>query len=101
MQVWLSKHSPGVGGFDPALQTGMDLAAFFQVIRQGYRLVYEPTALVHHTHRRRYKELEKQIYSYGVALTAYLTKNFLDNPQLLLEILISFTIFFHIERPLP
>jgi len=78
-----------VGGFDPALQAGMDIAAFFQVIRQGHRLVYQPAALAYHTHRRTYLELQKQIYSYGVALTAYLTKNILDNPRLLLEMLVK------------
>ncbi|HZR40596.1 MAG TPA: glycosyltransferase family 2 protein [Ktedonobacteraceae bacterium] len=77
------------GGFDLALQAGMDIAAFFQVIRQGYQLVYEPAALAHHTHRRSYSDLQRQIYSYGVALTAYLTKNILDNPRLLFELLIK------------
>ncbi len=76
-----------VGGFDPALQAGMDIAGFFQVIRQGHTLIYEPTALARHIHRREYSELRKQIYSYGLALAAYLTKNILDHPWLLFEFL--------------
>lgn len=85
-----------VGGFDSALHTGMDIAAFFQVVRQGHTLVYEPAAIVRHLHRRSYSELEKQLYSYGVAATAYLTKSILDRPWLLFEILfkVPYGIFF-------
>ncbi len=76
-----------IGGFDPALRCGMDIAAFFQTVRGGHKLVYEPTALAYHTHRRGYAELRKQIYSYGVALTAYLTKSILEHPRLLSELI--------------
>ncbi len=80
-----------VGGFDPALGIGSsalggdDLAAFFQMIIEGYRLVYEPAAIVYHRHRRGYAELYKQAYGYGVGLTAYLTKALIDRPGLLLN----------------
>jgi GT2 family glycosyltransferase len=92
-----------VGGFDPALQAGMDIAAFFQVVRQGHKLVYEPAALVHHIHRRRYTELQKQIYSYGVALTAYLTKSILDTPLLFFELMIKipYGLFFTLSTKSP
>ncbi len=76
-----------VGGFDPALLCGMDIAAFFQAIRAGHALVYTPAALAYHTHRRDYAGLRKQIYNYGMALTAYLTKCILEYPLLLLELL--------------
>src|SRR6185312_6444167 len=45
-----------MGGFDPALGAGTrarggdDLAAFFEVLQRGHRLVYEPAALVRHRH---------------------------------------------------
>lgn len=80
-----------VNGFDPALggngpaRCSQDIAVFFQVITRGYKLVYEPASLVYHLHRRKYSELRKQIYNYGVGLTAYLTKSFLDNPRLLFD----------------
>ncbi len=80
-----------VNGFDPALggngpaRCSQDIAVFFQVITRGYKLVYEPTSLVYHLHRRKYSELRIQIYNYGVGLTAYLTKSLLDNPRLLLD----------------
>ena len=92
-----------VGGFDAALQCGMDIAAFFQVVRRGYKLVYVPAAVVHHIHRREYKELQKQLYSYGAALTAYLTKNILDSPQLFFEFMIKipYGLFFALSTKSP
>ncbi len=82
-----------MGGFDPALgagrptQGGEDIAMFFQVIKQGYTLVYEPRALLYHLHRQEYAALLKQLRGNGVGLTAYLTKNIVDHPQLLCEFL--------------
>ena len=82
-----------LGGFDPALSTGTiarggeDLAMFVKVIKSGYRLVYEPAAIVHHRHRRDYAGLRKQTYGYGVGLSAYLTACVLDDPALVLDLL--------------
>jgi glycosyltransferase involved in cell wall biosynthesis len=81
-----------IGGFDLALgtnglvQSGEDIAAFFQVIMQDYKLVYEPASLGYHLPRRDYANLQKQIYNYGVGATAYLTKNLLEHPQLLIDL---------------
>jgi O-antigen biosynthesis protein len=78
-----------MGGFDPALGAGTgarggdDLAAFCEVLLRGYRLVYEPMAVVRHTHLRDPAALRRQVYGYGVGLTAYLTKCFIDRPALL------------------
>lgn len=75
-----------IGGFDPALGAGTDamggddLATFFEVVTRGYKLVYQPAALVHHWHRRDYAGLRRQVYGYGVGLTAYLTKTLIDQP---------------------
>lgn len=80
-----------VQGFDPALggngpsRCGQDIAAFFQVITHGYTLVYEPAALIYHLHRREYQALRRQVYNYGVGITAYLTKSLLDAPSLLFD----------------
>jgi len=81
-----------IGGFDPALGAGSkgvggdDLAAFFDVVVRGYTLVYQPSAIVHHWHRRDYGGLQRQAYGYGVGLTAFLTKVIVEKPQRLLEI---------------
>ena len=78
-----------IGGFDPALGAGTvarggdDLSAFFEVILQGYRLVYEPQAVVRHRHAHTLEALRGQVYGYGLGLTAYLTKCLLDRPRLL------------------
>lgn len=78
-----------MGGFDPALGAGTaarggdDLSAFFEVICRGRSLVYEPAAIVRHRHARDYAALRRQVYGYGVGLTAYLTKCALDHPRLL------------------
>jgi glycosyltransferase involved in cell wall biosynthesis len=79
------------GGFDPALgpgrptRGGEDLAAYFHVIRRGYCLVYEPTALLYHQHRQDYAGLQKQMYDYGVGFSAYLTKVIVDEPWLIFD----------------
>lgn len=76
-----------LGGFDPLLAPGAaglgggDLELCFRLITNGYRLVYEPTALVHHVHRREYAQLRKQMYAYGVGFLAYLTKCLLAEPK--------------------
>ena len=81
-----------IGGFDPAIGTGTpalggdDLAAFFQILTAGYALVYEPSAIVHHSHHRDYAALRRQIRGYGVGLTAYLTKAVLDRPSLAFDV---------------
>ncbi len=80
------------GGFDSALGIGTpslgadDMAAFFQVIMQGCQLVYHPSALVYHQHRRTYGELRKQMYGYGTGLTAFLMKCMFDNPSYFTDI---------------
>jgi hypothetical protein len=81
-----------MGGFDPALGAGTrarggdDLAAFLDVLLCGYGLVYEPAAVVRHSHPRDYQALRRQVYGYGVGLTAYLTKTLIDRPRLIGQI---------------
>jgi GT2 family glycosyltransferase len=84
-----------LGGFDPALGPGSlaraaeDLDFFFQMIVSGYKLVYEPSAVVHHFHRREFDSLRRQIYNYGVGLSAFLTKCILERPLRALELLLK------------
>jgi GT2 family glycosyltransferase len=98
-----------VGGFDPALggnsavKCSQDIAAFFQVITKGYKLVYEPAAILYHLHRREYTALQKQMYNYGVGLTAYLMKCILDNPAILFDFVtkVPYGIFFILSNRSP
>ena len=84
-----------VGGFDPALggtgpsRCAQDIALLFKVVLYGHKLVYEPASLVYHMNRREYSALCKQIYNYGIGLTAYLTKIILENPELLPDFIVQ------------
>ncbi|MGB0093825.1 MAG: glycosyltransferase, partial [Solirubrobacteraceae bacterium] len=75
------------GGFDEALGTGTptrggeDLAVLVELLTAGYRLAYEPGAIVHHTHRATIADLERQIHGYGVGFTAMLTAIALRDPR--------------------
>ena len=81
------------GGFDEALGAGTvamggdDLAAFYDVVSSGIRLVYEPGAIVLHQHNRQYPELKRQTYGYGAGLGAHLTRCLLKSPRMALVFL--------------
>ncbi len=78
-----------VGGFDPTLDPaspgrgGEDIAAFFDVILQGRKVIYEPAAIVQHPHYGDYEGLRKQMHAWGIAWGAYLTRNLVTHPDLL------------------
>lgn len=80
-----------IAGFDAALGAGTlakggdDLAAFSAVVKAGFRLVYEPGAIVWHHHRRGEEGMRNQAYGYGVGLGAYLTKVVVDDPPAILH----------------
>jgi GT2 family glycosyltransferase len=79
-----------VGGFDPALGSGSpgcggeELSVFLRVIAAGHRLVYEPAAIVRHSHEPDTARLRRQIHAYGRGLGAYLTACIVDDPRRLL-----------------
>jgi glycosyltransferase involved in cell wall biosynthesis len=65
-----------IGGFDPALGSGTpargseDTLAFSRVLLAGYRMVYQPSAIVRHQHYADAAGLENQLFGYGTGLTA-------------------------------
>ena len=69
-----------LGGFDECFGPGTPVAAaedldiFVRVLLAGYRLSYEPAALVWHAHRVSEGDLDRQMYAYGKGLAAYLCK---------------------------
>jgi GT2 family glycosyltransferase len=83
-----------IGGFDPALGAGTlalggeDLAAMFDIVTHGYRLVYQPAAIVQHWHRRDYAGLRRQAYGYGVGLAAFLTRAIVVRPSRLFDFIV-------------
>jgi O-antigen biosynthesis protein len=60
-----------IGGFNPALDVGTitngagDLEMFFRILKTGHTLVYEPSALIWHRHRREYAKLRSQLHNNG------------------------------------
>jgi O-antigen biosynthesis protein len=68
-----------IKGFDVALGAGTpalsgeDTLAFTLVLLAGYRIAYEPAALVRHYHRSDLDGLGRQLRGYGIGLTAYYT----------------------------
>lgn len=78
-----------LGGFDPATGTGSaarggdDLLAFFRTITAERSVVYQPSAVIWHHHRRTMDALKTQAYGYGVGLGAYLTAAIAHQPRML------------------
>lgn len=71
-----------IGGFDIALDTGKplpgggDLDMFYRIIRSGHALVYEPRYLVFHQHRQTLEQLQRQYWSWGLGLMAFIAKSY-------------------------
>ncbi len=82
-----------IGGWDTALGAGTpamgseDTLAFTQVLLAGGTIVYQPTAVTHHYHRRDLEGLHKQMVGYGAGLTAAYTSLLLKRPGLLWPLL--------------
>ncbi|MEU4219116.1 glycosyltransferase family 2 protein [Actinoplanes sp. NPDC026623] len=82
-----------IGGWDTALGAGTpamgseDTLAFTQVLVGGGTIVYQPTAVTHHYHRRDLEGLHKQMVGYGAGLTAAYTSLLLKRPGLLWPLL--------------
>ncbi|MFG2045173.1 glycosyltransferase [Dactylosporangium sp. NPDC048998] len=63
-----------LGGFDPRLPSGEDIDVLLRLVLAGDSLVYEPGAIVWHTHRREVRALRRTVYQYGTGLSAVLAK---------------------------
>ncbi|MEV6843062.1 glycosyltransferase family 2 protein [Actinoplanes sp. NPDC051411] len=75
-----------IGMFDTALGAGTpamgseDTLAFTQVLLMGGKIVYQPTAVTHHYHRRDLAGLRKQMVGYGTGLVAAYTSLLMARP---------------------
>ena len=82
-----------IGMFDTALGAGTpamgseDTLAFTQVLLGGGTIVYQPTAVTHHYHRRDLDGLRKQMVGYGTGLVAAYTSLVLARPGLIWNLL--------------
>jgi cellulose synthase/poly-beta-1,6-N-acetylglucosamine synthase-like glycosyltransferase len=76
-----------IGGFDIALGPGTasmsneDTRVFTDLLRSGGTVVYQPTAVTRHFHRRSVEELRTQMRGYGVGLTAFYASLVVDHPR--------------------
>ena len=76
-----------IGTFDPALDVGTptngggDLEMFFRVLKEGGTLVYEPSAVARHRHRRTYEELRTQLANNGIGLYSYFVRTARHYPE--------------------
>jgi glycosyltransferase involved in cell wall biosynthesis len=87
--AWLQS----IGGFDSATGIGTtarggdDLLTLFRVIATGRTLAYRPGAVIRHHHSRDPAAVRRQVYTYGVALGAYLTSAVVHEPRTLTAML--------------
>ena len=76
-----------IGMFDPALDVGTvtngggDLDMFFRVLKFGHTLMYEPSAMVRHRHRRDFDHLHTQIANNGIGFYSHLVRNAIEFPE--------------------
>ena len=83
----------GLGGFDRALGAGTrtmgaeDTRALTDLLLGGGTVVYQPTAVTRHFHRKDYEGLRRQLYGYGTALSAFYTSLVWDKPARILPLL--------------
>ncbi|MEU4237213.1 glycosyltransferase family 2 protein [Actinoplanes sp. NPDC026619] len=82
-----------IGMFDTALGAGTpamgceDTLAFTQVLIGGGTIVYQPTALTHHFHRRDLDGLKQQMVGHATGLAAAYTGLLLSRPRLIWPLL--------------
>lgn len=82
-----------LGGFDRALGAGTptfgaeDTRALTELLLSGGTVLYQPSAITRHFHRRDYAGLRRQLYGYGAGLSAFYTSLIWDRPRLLLPLL--------------
>ncbi len=82
-----------IGGFDVALGAGTlafageDMLAFTLTLLAGYRIRYEPAALMRHYHRRDLDSLRRQLNGYSVGVTAYYAALVRRQPKVILDLI--------------
>jgi glycosyltransferase involved in cell wall biosynthesis len=82
-----------IGGFDEALGPGTpsraseDTRVFTDLLYSGGTVVYQPTAVTKHFHRRSLEELRRQMFGYSVGLTAFYTSLVINRPRCVPDLL--------------
>lgn len=79
-----TERARALGGYDETLgpgtpaKGGEDIDLFLRVILAGWRLVYEPAAVVRHHHSSDYRALRRTVHGYGLGASAVMTKYIVD-----------------------
>lgn len=82
-----------LGGFNVALGAGTpamgaeDTRAFTDILRRGGTIIYQPSAITYHYHRQTTEDLTRQMFGYGVGLTAFYASLVIDAPACLPRLL--------------
>jgi GT2 family glycosyltransferase len=77
-----------LGGFDEALGAGTiarggeDLDLYVRVLLAGHAIVYEPAAMIFHRHPDATEHIRREVFGYGVALSAMVTKQMVGGQAL-------------------
>ncbi len=85
-----------IGWFDPALDVGTpscgggDIDMFHRVVSKGFTLIYEPSMVVWHLHRRDVRGLLKQVYQNGKSFSCYLITCYANDTVSKLSLVIFF-----------
>jgi GT2 family glycosyltransferase len=66
---------------------GEDLDVLRRVVSAGHTVVYEPAAVMWHRHRRSMEALRRQMFRYGVGLSATVTKWLLEDRAVASDVL--------------
>ena len=66
---------------------GEDLDVFMRTVTAGHTIVYEPAALMWHRHRRSLAALRRQMFRYGIGLSATVTRWVLQDRRTAVAIL--------------
>lgn len=78
-----------VGFFDINLGRGTpqmgsdDVDMYYRILEKGYKIVYEPTAIIYHNHRHTISGLIDYAYSSGVSITSFTKKHLKKDPYVL------------------
>ena len=58
----------------PSSPPGEDIDLLMRLVLSGHTVVYQPSAIARHSHKRDLTALRRTIYNYGVGLGAVMTK---------------------------
>jgi GT2 family glycosyltransferase len=65
-----------------ATRSGGDTYAFYRLLSMGYRIVYNPEAVVWHRHRRTEPELRETLAGYSIGTYAFLLRALIDHGEI-------------------